>query len=672
MDGLNHRVSAARRSLRLCTVFMLVCCGAGGVYGQSESPRAFAVVRADSLVFVYHTATLPLGHGVLLYRTANGVDSLLTETPLTGARSGDEFAQRVSPDVLATLADSTEADPQSTFLALRADAFTGYLATLLVPEVARAMGRLVVDIGAPVGQEVRYRFVVVDSRERPTGEEFTTTTRLVPARPAAPTDLAAQPMAEGTELAWTYPTDDDFVVQFHAYRLGAEGEAPQRLHGDVILRNTLETRFTIAFPSQDSVETYAVAAVDATGQESALSAPLRYVVQDVTPPALPDSLTASLSGGGRVLLTWTPGMEPDLRGYTLYRAENVNDTLLHKLNEVPLPPTTGAFVDTLATIGSTNVYRIQATDRSGNSSPLSPTAQVYVPDRTPPPAPTDVAAVFQDDGTVRVTWQGPEADEDVVYLVSHVRLGRIGEGYIKVHEGFLAEPSVVDMGVGGQGFEEGAIFRYAVVASDAAFNRSDTVYADVQIPDRTPPAPPTSLEVTPDAPGSVAVAWNASPSGDVVAYTLRRSADGGADSVLAQVDRRTRFLYDEAVELGRTYVYTVTATDSLGNEGRPATDTLVVRDTVPPRVVRNVRALAESSGVRLVWEPVVADDLAGYYVYRADLPTGVFERISAALVVDATWRGDGGAHWWYRVRAVDRFGNESAPSPPVRAATPAQ
>ena len=61
--------------------------------------------------------------------------------------------------------------------------------------------------------------------------------------------------------------------------------------------------------------------------------PLRYVVRDVTPPNPPDSLQASEAGNGQVLLTWTPGMDADLAGYTLYRGTSVNDTLMQALNE---------------------------------------------------------------------------------------------------------------------------------------------------------------------------------------------------------------------------------------------------------------------------------------------------------------------------------------------------
>ena len=93
------------------------------------------------------------------------------------------------------------------------------------------------------------------------------------------------------------------------------------------------------------------------------------------------------------------------------------------------------------------------------------------------------------------------------------------------------------------------------------------------------------------------------------------------------------------------------------------------RDVFPPPAPPRLDALSEASLVRLAWDPVGAPDLAGYAVFRSEAgqpPT----RLNAELVVDATYEdrtAKPGHRYAYTVRAVDKAGNQSPPSPEARA-----
>jgi hypothetical protein len=107
-------------------------------------------------------------------------------------------------------------------------------------------------------------------------------------------------------------------------------------------------------------------------------------------------------------------------------------------------------------------------------------------------------------------------------------------------------------------------------------------------------------------------------------------------------------------------------------EGLPAEEVFVrPEDVYPPKAPARVDALSEANLIRVSWDPVDAADLAGYVVFRAE-GTSPPVRLNEALVTDpffndATPRP--GRRYRYTVRAVDRAGNMSAPSPEAEAET---
>lgn len=147
---------------------------------------------------------------------------------------------------------------------------------------------------------------------------------------------------------------------------------------------------------------------------------------------------------------------------------------------------------------------------------------------------------------------------------------------------------------------------------------------------------------------------------------------------------KPREIVDETARLGERYVYTVTAV----SQRRPALvesafgEEVEVdyRDRFPPPVPTGVVALlqeapeaGEGASVRVVWRPVDAPDLAGYRVYRMDGDGGELvalheEPVQETELVDRLDEDlPPGTSVTYRVRAVDRSGNESGPSEPATA-----
>jgi fibronectin type 3 domain-containing protein len=79
---------------------------------------------------------------------------------------------------------------------------------------------------------------------------------------------------------------------------------------------------------------------------------------------------------------------------------------------------------------------------------------------------------------------------------------------------------------------------------------------------------------------------------------------------------------------------------------------------------------APSPEVDLSWSINAEPDLAGYRVYRSEQENANGRLVTPDLLLSPAYRDTtvaAGQQYWYRVTAVDRSGNESAPTPPVAA-----
>ncbi|MBI3825974.1 MAG: DUF799 family lipoprotein [Candidatus Rokubacteria bacterium] len=83
-------------------------------------------------------------------------------------------------------------------------------------------------------------------------------------------------------------------------------------------------------------------------------------------------------------------------------------------------------------------------------------------------------------------------------------------------------------------------------------------------------------------------------------------------------------------------------------------------DTAPPATPKGLRVSLDARGFVLAWELGAEPDLAGYRVYRSDSALTGF--VAAATTETPRFNDAATSLGFYRVTAVDRAGNESAPS----------
>jgi hypothetical protein len=135
---------------------------------------------------------------------------------------------------------------------------------------------------------------------------------------------------------------------------------------------------------------------------------------------------------------------------------------------------------------------------------------------------------------------------------------------------------------------------------------------------------------------------------------------------------------DTAFEFGKSYLYvirSVISTNGLPLESDDSQHVIVTpRDTFPPAAPQGLvaallpGATPESSAVALSWSISLETDLAGYRVYRSEQESMRGQPLTADLLLTPADRDtsvEPGHRYWYTVTAVDRSGNESAPSVPV-------
>ena len=135
---------------------------------------------------------------------------------------------------------------------------------------------------------------------------------------------------------------------------------------------------------------------------------------------------------------------------------------------------------------------------------------------------------------------------------------------------------------------------------------------------------------------------------------------------------------DTGFDYGKTYAYlvrsVVLADGALHESGDSPAALVTPRDTFPPAAPQGVVAavipgsVAGSLVVDLSWSINVETDLAGYRLYRSEQESTRGQLLSPDLLPTPAYRDNSvssGKRYWYMVTAVDRAGNESAPSAAV-------
>lgn len=659
-------------------ILSVFCLGLTGIKSFASEP-VLRIVPLEDNVYVYHTHRLPSGHGFNIFRSDGPGEAFvrLNEKPVRGAQRIDDMRPMLADrydDLLEMFEVETAA---SLWLVMRARHFEADLASFLYPEAAKTLGRLYIDQNAPMNKEVTYRIEFVNNLDRPTGEELFKTLVLEYRHPKAPRIMSAENLGSLVTLEWEYykvkPEDDDFVIQFYIYRTDPQTRELQILNDRAVVRNNAYDNhvFTFESPVINTTERYVVSAADITGNLEALSEVFEFDLIYNLPLQPVYEISAHVNPEPSVEVTWKPSLEDNIAGYRIYRSSDLSQPF-QLITEELLQAESGYFLDTTIVGGFSYFYYVTVVDIAGNESAEGSVAMARVLDLLAPPRPFDLTADFNTQTrNVELSWQTETLSENFETFVIMRRREDVANpgAFSRVNPVLLTETSFIDLGGEDTGFLEGSTYRYVVFSSSRAKIHSDTTAIVLNIPIITVPEAPLGVRAVNDNGFRVNLNWSAVSSRNLEKYTVYRKKKGDESfRLLLDAPATTRFIRDEQVEVGNTYIYTVTATDIAGNESEfSIPDTVFFRNYIPPASVRNIQAALHEDGVELRWERVAADDFLGYIVYRSDLPTGIYQPVHDGLLNETLFfDGQGDAKTWYRVRAVDTSGNESRSGTPVR------
>lgn len=409
-------------------------------------------------------------------------------------------------------------------------------------------------------------------------------------------------------------------------------------------------------------------------------------------------LTISLIDRISVDLSWSP--VNGAASYRVKRAETPGGPYETKRSNLG----STSYRDTSTDRGKTYYYQVVAVNAYGEGAPTQ-VLPVQIAD-LPPPRPKNLKAT-REGSNVKLEWDrmngivytgdrssGPFSATLMMNGVTYnVKRSDKERGGLQTIATNLTEPSFIDTAAK---FDEDYIYvvtavdrygesgysNFAYVGKGKLADRIELIEIPWFLPLITPPAP-EQLTAEGRA-GEVVLTW--SPVDEAAGYHVKRStaADGTYETVASSISVTT--YTDTDVENGKTYYYKVTAVNELGFESADspvvsATPTLLGNIILMPNLPlidllriaapKNFQAVTDvgSGRIMLSWDAV--GGAAGYNVWRAESQNGPFAviaaKISGTSYTDTT--AAIGKTYYYKVTAVDQYGNESNATP-VKSATP--
>jgi len=375
-------------------------------------------------------------------------------------------------------------------------------------------------------------------------------------------------------------------------------------------------------------------------------------------PTLPQVQGLTAKGGIReVGLSWNAVLDPRVEGYIIYRAPKP-DGPYKEIAKVSGRLTT-KYVDTGGLFkhlqdNTEYFYKIAVYSAKG----VGPASHFVVGKTLPPPlSPTHISATSGLPRMVVIRWQPPKDHTVVAYNIYRAtnpkgpfkKIGRVN-GYVNT--------IYID-----KGLKDGTTYYYSVVSVNFKGVEGD-ILAVVKATTKYKPMPPRNLSARPTGAGQLTIYWFPSLTADVVKYRIYRGDTPNSMSMVGEVPSSQLQFTDKGLEPGKTYYYYVTAVDKDGLESKPS-KTYAFKTKPLPKPPTGISVKQVGKAVILSWTKG-SPDTVEYEVFRKHFL--IFTKKIA--ITKNTYYTDTSVApnttYYYYVKSVDKFGQESPPSPEVK------
>jgi chitodextrinase len=398
---------------------------------------------------------------------------------------------------------------------------------------------------------------------------------------------------------------------------------------------------------------------------------------DTTPPTAPTNLTATATLATQINLSWTAST--DNVAVTGYKVERCAGAGCASFAQIATPVSAG-FNDSGLSASTAYSYRVRAVDAAGNNSAYSNVFSDTTPaaaDTTPPNAPTNLAATAASASQINLSWAASTDNVGVTGYKVERCTGAACANFVQI-----ATPTGTTFN--DTGLTASTSYSYRVRANDAAGNNSvysNTASVTTQAAaDTTPPSAPTNLTATAASSTQINLSWTASTdSVGVTGYKVERCSGAGCANFTQIGTPTTTTFNDTGLTASTSYSYRVRANDAAGNNSAysnvASATTPATADTTPPTAPTNLTATAAStSQINLAWTASTDNvGVTGYKVERCS-GAGCANFVQIATPTGTTFNDTAltaSTSYYYRVRANDAAGNNSAYSNVASATTPA-
>ena len=342
-------------------------------------------------------------------------------------------------------------------------------------------------------------------------------------------------------------------------------------------------------------------------------------------PAQPGGLQAR-GGSQKVVLSWLPNRESNLRGYKVYRGTAPTGPF-SKIGSV----TENTFTDADLDNNRTYYYKVQAFNKEGKESP---TSTVIAAETAPSPLSPIILDATPLIASIRIRWTANPHKGDEGTEVTGFKIYRatdpLGEyawvGSIAIESEDSSALKLKQFEHEDTGLADGTKYYYRLTA----FNNKGIESDFSSTLEGSTVSRPAGLQALGDMIREVHLQWHPTPFSEVIGYRLYRntSAEGTFERI-GELDspRKDSYVDKQNLNDAVTYYYRLTVYDKEGRETGLSEIASTTTRGKPP----TPEGLAAQSGlvkeVELTWKIRPEKEVEGYYIFRNTAESGEFKEI---------------------------------------------